>query len=313
LVKEDEWQSYRQLCHFLNRSGVPNIENSMKELLLQPIHNPLKEILNRGYFDYLLSQKIESTKSIIKPEILDESRQKVENLLQGIFKVTGIQQPKDLIASNTTKILEFVLSIPIFDKKFISLKNTEFKSLISVFQENFINNEEVWITTLSYIFVSSVRELAAPAESQFQSQSWFEEWQFAKVIRELGAEYQYSDSQQHLMVQTIYTLLGISGWYLNFDIDQFDVWFKTLLSQPDVQQFLNVNRYQGKLWFNKERFELLVWWLFATAIIDISSNSKISTNTMVEKLLNLNYVRQKLMEKMEKSKFRFDKLHEEEE
>lgn len=307
-VKEDEWQSYNQLCEYLNGSGVPNIENAMKELLLQPIHNPLKEIINRGYFDYLLSEKRLTSKVFIKPQLMEESRQKVENLLKGIFNVTGANQSKDLISSRTSEILEFVLSIPIFDQKFVSLKNKEIKSLISVFQESFINNDEIWVTAFSFIFISSIGELTEPAESQFQTQSWFEEWQFAKVIREIGEEYHYGDSQKQLMSQTIYTLLGISGWHKNFEINQFEGWFKSLLSKPYIQQFLNVNRYQGKLWFNKEMFEVLAWWLFAIAIIEIGSNPKISNNTIFEKLLILNNVRKILMDKMEKSEFRFDKL-----
>jgi len=83
---------------------------------------------------------------------------------------------------------------------------------------------------------------------------------------------------------------------------------RTILGRPDIQQFLKVNRYQEELWFNKERFESIVWWMFAIALIDIGSDTKISTNVMVEKLISLNLVRKLLMGKMEKSEFRFDKL-----
>ncbi len=307
-VKEEDWQSYRQLCDYLNGSGVPDIKNAMKELLLQPIQKPLKEIINRGYYDYLLSQKRLSIKAFIKPPVLEESRQKVENLLQGIFKMIGVDQSYDLEIKKTSKILEFILSIPVFDQKFVSLKNKEIKALINDFIDKFDENEEVWIIAFSYLFISSIMEFADPADPQFQAQSWFEEWQFAKVIRDLGTEYQYPDSQNHLMAQTIYTLLGISGWHENFKISQFEDWLRTLLGRQDIQQFLNVNRYQGKLWFNKERFETLTWWLFAIALIDIGSDSKISTNEMVEKLLILNHVQQLLMEKMAQSEFRYDKL-----
>jgi len=307
-IKEDEWQSYRQLCDYLNGNGVPNIENAMKELLLQPIQIPLKEIINRGYFDYLLSQKRITTKDLIKTQVLVEAQQKIENLLQGIFKMTGLDQNKELINLQTSKNLEFVLSIPVFDQKFISLKNKEIKSLIRDFQEIFSENEEVWITAFSYIFLSSIGELANTTNPQFQAQSWFEEWQFSKVIRELGAEYQYSESQNHTLSQTIYTLVGLSRWHEKFEIIDFEKWLKSLLSRQDIQQFLNVNRYQSQLWFNKERFESLTWWLFAIAVIDIGADVKTSINTMVEKLLVLDQVRQLLMEKMSKSEFRFDKL-----
>lgn len=307
-VKEDEWQSYRQLCDYLNGNGVPNIENAMKELLLQPIQIPLKEIINRGYFDYLLSQKRLSAKNLIKNQVFVEAQQKVDSLLQGIFKMTGFDQNRELVNLQTIKNLEFVLSIPVFDQKFVSLKNKDLKSLISNFQENFSQKEEIWITAFTYLFISSIGELSDTSDPQFQTQSWFDEWQFSKVIRELGTAYQYSEAQKHTLSQTIYTLVGLSGWYKNFEFNEFEKWVKTLLARQDIQQFLNVNRYQSQLWFNKERFESLTWWLFAIALIDIGSDVKTSVNTMVEKLLVLHQVHQLLIEKMNKSEFRFDKL-----
>jgi len=71
---------------------------------------------------------------------------------------------------------------------------------------------------------------------------------------------------------------------------------------------LSINRYQGLLWFNAERFELLIWWLIAIAIIEIGSDPKMSTNSLLEKFIGLNQIRQKLIEKMKNSEYRVDKL-----
>ncbi|OGO29233.1 MAG: hypothetical protein A2136_00065 [Chloroflexi bacterium RBG_16_54_11] len=44
-----------------------------------------------------------------------------------------------------------------------------------------------------------------------------------------------------------------------------------ILSDTDAQGYLGVNRYQDILWFNKESFEDLLWWLFIAAVVEISS------------------------------------------
>jgi hypothetical protein len=44
------------------------------------------------------------------------------------------------------------------------------------------------------------------------------------------------------------------------------------LKDEDVQRFLQVNRYQGILWFNHEAFERLVWWMLVLAGIEISAD-----------------------------------------
>jgi hypothetical protein len=45
----------------------------------------------------------------------------------------------------------------------------------------------------------------------------------------------------------------------------------SLLSDSDALGYLGVNRYQDVLWFNKEAFEDLMWWLFVIAAIEISA------------------------------------------
>ena len=44
----------------------------------------------------------------------------------------------------------------------------------------------------------------------------------------------------------------------------------SILSDGDVLSYLGVNRYQDILWFNKEAFEDLMWWLFIIAAVEIS-------------------------------------------
>ncbi len=38
-----------------------------------------------------------------------------------------------------------------------------------------------------------------------------------------------------------------------------------------MQRFIGVNRYQDVLWFNQESFEQLLWWLFASSVIDLTA------------------------------------------
>jgi hypothetical protein len=46
-----------------------------------------------------------------------------------------------------------------------------------------------------------------------------------------------------------------------------------LLQDPDVQGFLQVNRYRDVLWFNKEMFDRLSSWLLLTAAVIILAES----------------------------------------
>jgi hypothetical protein len=48
------------------------------------------------------------------------------------------------------------------------------------------------------------------------------------------------------------------------------------LQDGEVRHFLQVNRYQGVLWFNKEAFEQLLWWMMVSAIVTISADPLVS-------------------------------------
>jgi hypothetical protein len=44
------------------------------------------------------------------------------------------------------------------------------------------------------------------------------------------------------------------------------------LNDDEVQRFVQVNRYRDVLWFNKESFEQLLWWMLAVAVVGSSAD-----------------------------------------
>jgi glycosidase len=47
---------------------------------------------------------------------------------------------------------------------------------------------------------------------------------------------------------------------------------EALFADADAQQLLQVNEYQGVVYFNQEAFDRLLWWLLAVAVIDVTAN-----------------------------------------
>jgi hypothetical protein len=44
---------------------------------------------------------------------------------------------------------------------------------------------------------------------------------------------------------------------------------EAILSDVDAASYLGVNRHQDVVWFNKERFDILSFWLFAEAVLEV--------------------------------------------
>ena len=72
--------------------------------------------------------------------------------------------------------------------------------------------------------------------------------------------------------------------------------------------FLNINRYQDKLWFNKESFESMLWWMMTTALIGLVADPDKSLTEDIEILLEA-YERIKAIQEAEtESEYQVEKL-----
>lgn len=307
-IKDDQWGTYRKLHDFLNGNGVPDINEAISELMMLPLHTPLKELLNRGFFDYVYSQRRLSNKDGFDPQLKMEIQAKLDALLKEVEKHFSISNQYDTSIKKAIKSVEFLLSIPTLDKKLTSLRNEAIKSFVNNFQKMFKDLDQFMITILAYLLLSPTGEIVDPENKTFQNQSIFVDWKIAKIIRELGSSYNFDEQQINEITQTIYTLLGLSDWYKNYSADSFEIWFKQLLSTKYIQEFLEVNRYKEKLWFSKEKFELFVSWLLTLAIFEIGTATNVTTNSLIEGFIRLEKLKSSLSTRMEESGYLFNKL-----
>ena len=81
-----------------------------------------------------------------------------------------------------------------------------------------------------------------------------------------------------------------------------------MLKDSDVQQFLQVNRYNDILWFNKESFDELLWWLMLIAAVEVSSDPQRSPAKVMKELQGCYEILQALHEAEKKSAYQVEKM-----
>ena len=80
------------------------------------------------------------------------------------------------------------------------------------------------------------------------------------------------------------------------------------LANSDIQRYLDIHRFEEVLWFNKERFDAFVWWMAVLAVFGALSEPKASASLLVERLLLVYQVAQKLLQAGQKSGYQVAKL-----
>jgi hypothetical protein len=83
---------------------------------------------------------------------------------------------------------------------------------------------------------------------------------------------------------------------------------ESLLKENEVQQFLQMNQYNNILWFNKEAFEEMIWWLMMAAALTIGSDPLRPVNAVIEELERCYSIIQAWQQAEEKSEYQVEKL-----
>lgn len=286
-VQDTPWQPYSQLATYLNGRGVPSIEDALKEIFLQNVHHPYREIVNAGYFRWLIDnraiipskrksktaeQSVAPTSSTDQAAILNEFEAKIGALLYGVKELTGGPGNADALANRLRNEAAALLALT--SKNEASRLSRAYKYLQI---ENLKQGEaQTWGVLIAWLTNHRLGEIQlsenTPVEQAIEtSRSWIDEWLLGKFITSALQDLEVEAGNAWRAVGLVKLLTGHQAWFsTNKDHPQaaYQV-LQSWLQDSEVQQYLGVNRYQGVLWFNKESFETWLWWMFAVALIQI--------------------------------------------
>jgi uncharacterized protein YqjF (DUF2071 family) len=83
---------------------------------------------------------------------------------------------------------------------------------------------------------------------------------------------------------------------------------RKLFEDENVREYLQINRYQGILWFNQESFEDLLAWLMRIAVINIYADQSISSEEPRDQITNIYQTIRKIKRAESKSNFQVERL-----
>jgi glycosidase len=261
-VVDNEWNHYGHICGYLNGRGVPSIDDTVREIFLQPIHHSFRELVNPAFFRYILaSHKDIMNREALLPadDLIDQANTKLSGLLHEIKTYLGS-------TSDETAILDEVK-----DKFTALLKSHPFVQDITDGEGDLhiLIARELSASNLAWLFVHVLGGLIDGTEGREEiSRSWIDEWLFGRIIGETLKDLGYDEKEVHGAQLLIKIFTTHQNWCAETDSRAI---LNSFMGDGDVQFFLDVNRYQGILWFSKEAFEEMIAWMYFTAGISIMS------------------------------------------
>ena len=327
-VHDDEWRQYSHLEGFLNGRGVPSIDEALKEIFLQPIHRPFRELVNAGFMNWLMENRLMDTDDGFDDEnlgkALKEANQKTTRLYREVISLSEGSGDPQKIAGEVMNELRVSLSLPIFDQQYPLIAATRYRTMLKFLQSKLDgagedrSPEMIWGTLFGYLFThrlaEGLGEDQTQAEIASQSRSWIDEWLLGKIIAAAIQDMGVPEDQAWRCVAVIKWLTSHQDWYdasIPAEILAYQL-VQRLLRDADIQNFIGVNRYQGTLWFNKESFEELLWWLFTQTTIGMAVEAdftgKDKEKALVRTALDCYQVIRILRDAKEESNYQVEKL-----
>jgi glycosidase len=315
-VQDNEWHQYEQLNAYLDGRGVPSVEETLKEIILQPVHFPFRELTKAEMITRLLDARLAGDKKIVDMDLMSEVEQKATHLLVEINNLTGAgrdQSEVQVYAQDMRCKVHAILELPALRETASADSRRNYKSAVNLILNNLSLEEKDisrWSVLLGWAYTFNLGRLMGDDGAADRSQSWIDEWLLGRILASSMTDLGLSESLSWRSVGLIKILIRHQKWYQINTPKRKRAYriLERLLQDEVVRGYLQVNRYQGTLWFNKEAFEELLSWMMRIAAINIIADQNLSSDETRDQITNHYQVIRKLNKAKSESDYQVEKL-----
>ncbi len=312
-VKDNEWHQYAQLETYLDGRGVPSIDDTLKEIVLQPVHYPFRELTNARMLNRMLEER--GLKKV-DPNLLSEIGQKSTHLLMEINNLTSGGASEELIQQISGQIkneMEQILLLPGLRETAKAESRRNYKSAVnltlrdlSLKQKDLVN----WFALIGWVITRDLGRVLGDNEVEERSQTWLDEWLFGRILASSMMDLGLSDSEAWNTINLIRILILHQSWHMARSPKSKQAYnvLEGLIKDEFVRGFLQVNRYQGILWFNQQAFESLLTWLMRIAVLNEMAVQGESEEKIHQQIADHYSIIRKLQNAEIRSDFQLEKL-----
>jgi hypothetical protein len=311
---------------------VPSIEEALQEVFLQPVHQPFRELVNADLFRRLMAARITEPGVQLDLELVTEVERGTLRLLHEIRLFTGADEMDsgsvDAIALEIRDKLEACLQLPTLDSRFPLPRSPDYQAAIEILQAHLADEDDVavWGTLFAWLFTHALGRVVVEGDTAAQGQgsgkqdtsyaaqsrSWMDELLLGKLIagtlQDLGLE----EGAAWWAVGVVKILIDHPRWCEIEDSSEKRAYqiLVDWLRDSEVQQFVQVNRFGGVLWFNHEAFDELLKWMLTLSAVEITARPELSADETAQGFLSCYDVIGELQRAEESSEYQVVKLME---
>ncbi len=313
-VTENRLGQYSELMAYLGGRGVPSIAEALQELMLRPVLEPYRELVNADLF-------VQLSEAGASPDqtLLDEVEQKAVSLLLAIKQITGGPGDETVVAADIRRKLEILQGLPLQGIPWPEPRPAKLDAAAEYLRDAWGADAGSWGTALGWLFTHVLGRMVSEADFAEQSRSWIDEWLLGKTLTATLEDLppgldEFKARQAVALIKVLtarqcwFETLAPTGTKAGAGPSRALPLLESWLRDDEVQQWLQVNRYQDVLWFNKEAFERLLWWSLWVAVVDLTADPTVKPAEAARQVVAAYDVIRKLLRAAQSSGYRVENL-----
>lgn len=286
----DKTGEYRRLAGSLEGRGVPSIELALHEINLEPVHQAFENIFSGNSFEKFVESLVDTNPvKTGADENIKFLKNKFYLLLKSVndyYKTSTDLNPFVKDFEHCLKGLQLVNPLVKKEsviKRKIRLVNLP-KAIVISRHSNYFENA---IILMMFLIIKKIRTYLATVLKKKETE--YEKLLLGKPVKSLLNRLGKGENEIFKDILLLNILLRYNSGL--FDVEELydkislkssiarerKLWQQTkgkivneILDDGDVQKFIDVNEYQGIVYYSKERFEELLNWLFSVTVCTYS-------------------------------------------
>jgi glycosidase len=263
-VKSSALFPYDELARQLGHAGVPSLKDAVLERSLRPLHAAVQDAFAPETLLALFENQSGAEKR------LKENIAAIRDALLAVQP--DIALPKQMVDDTLERYRAYRALHSVGKDKKLSATDAGRYIANTIFPEQ-ANGDSGWRILLGWAMLNAFNQVENPHASNLMSDFRLVKF-VAKSFEQLGLTEDRAKSEADL----VRIMLDFSKSPSNtFATSLYD-----LLNAHKADQFLGANQYEGVMYFNKERYEVMLGALFATTALEVATKEMLSEKSLAQ-------------------------------
>jgi hypothetical protein len=267
-VQDNEMGHFGRLHHELGGSGVPDIDEALKDIFLGPLYEAFHSVVNKDTF---LEMK-EFTNHIQAPSI--DFWNDMENRISYFFEKAKeySQGQGDVEESIQCTMGSLKAAISLGQAPQVFEKDKKVKPVIDLLKAKLEEPSDLPYAFFIKGLFSCLGSVVSQKDHIFLSRSLIDDWlldrKTTRVLMEVGIEW----NEAHHFMNMAKFMIANQHWFdqsLGKGKSLPGILLTKVFTDREFQTMIGENRFEGTLYFNKEGFDYAKWWLTASAFMGL--------------------------------------------